>query len=89
MSNLSKIRRLDAVYMYLRSVESVMGISCLYDTIQVLLTVREELAEGPGLKGVLSSREDVLAELDRMADMPPASEVADEILKDLRRGGEL
>lgn len=88
MNNLSMVRRLDAIFMFIKMYEPFLDPGVTFDTITVLVSVRENLAKGTEAKGVLSTREQVIEELSNMQGLSP-SEAAEEILEDLRRGGEL
>ncbi len=65
----------------------------LYETTSVLLSVRESLAKGTKLDGVLSDKESMLNELQkivydiRVVEALPPEQAADAILEDLRKDG--
>jgi hypothetical protein len=65
----------------------------LDETTSVLLSVRESLAKGTKLDGVLSDRESMLNELQkieyniRVVEALPPEQAADAILEDLRKDG--
>lgn len=89
MNKMSMIRRLDAVYMYIRTLEPFVDPGVVSDVITVLVSVREDLSKGTPLENTLSNKEDVIDELARIGYSLSPREAAEEILKDLREGGEL
>lgn len=95
--NIKNIRLLDSVWCYLNLLRKSMPPGrtsmTLDETTSVLLSVRESLAKGTKLHGVLSDRESMLNELQkieyniRVVEALPPEQAADAILDDLRKDG--
>ncbi len=94
MDQTQNIRLLDSIYVFLTQYHKGMDWTYdrkkMWEAISVLVQVREGLAEGTPMKTVLSSKEEMLDALLKTSVSPlPARDAAEEILRDLREGGEL
>lgn len=94
MDQTQNIRLLDSIYVFLTQYHKQMKWDYdrkkMWEAISVLVNVREDLAEGTDMKTTLSSKEEMLNALLKTRIAPlPARDAAEEILRDLREGGEL
>jgi hypothetical protein len=95
--NIKNIRLIDSVWCYLNLLSKAIPpgprASTMKETMEVLLCVRQSLARGTKLHGVLSDREsmlEALAKLDHTVEVvegSSAEEAAQAILDDLRKDG--
>jgi len=95
--SLKNIRLIDSVWCYLNLLNRAMipgpGASALRETIGVLMCVRQSLARGTQLDGVLSDKESMLEALSKMdhsvevVEESSAADAAQAILDDLRKDG--
>lgn len=94
MDQTQNIRLLDSIYVFLSQYHKGMDWTYdrkkMWEALSVLVQVREDLAEGTAMKTVISTKEEMLDALRKTSVAPlPARDAAEEILRDLREGGEL